>query len=54
MAPKEKELEEKVSLIEEALTEFAYSECPYCQSYVGPDKYIDQEDIRKWLVKRLK
>lgn len=43
------EEERAVDLIEKALSELAHSECPYCQAYIGLDRYLDRSDIRHWL-----
>jgi len=40
---------ELVELIEKALAELCRYECPHCQGYIGPDRYIDRQDIEKWL-----
>ena len=41
---------ELIELIEDALAEFAHSECPYCQANISLDKYVDRNDIEKWLM----
>ena len=43
---------EAKKLVQDALKEFAHSECPYCQVDINLDKYIDDDDIEKWLKKR--
>lgn len=44
--------DELVDIIDEALAELAHRECPYCQAYIGLDKYIDRTDIDKWLKRK--
>jgi len=43
--------QELIELIEDALLHFAHSECPYCQVNISIDKYVDEDDIMRWLTK---
>ena len=41
--------EKMIDLIEEALAELCDTYCPYCQSYISPERYISKDDIAGWL-----
>ena len=52
--PEHKEPKELIELISDALSELALCECPYCQAYIGIDRYVDETDIEHWLNEKLK
>jgi len=41
--------DELVELIDQALSWFGHSECPYCERGIGLDKYVTMGDIEEWL-----
>ena len=44
--PEHKEL---IELISDALADLTRGECPYCQAYIGIDRYLGEDDIEHWL-----
>lgn len=52
LTPKLRKRKKQIELIEDALKELTDARCPYCQSYIGVDKYIDRSAIENWLLKR--
>jgi len=41
-----------IDLVMDALSELTIRECPFCNHYIGVDKYISEDDIRDWLRNR--
>ena len=43
--------EELIEFAYDVLYKFAPEECPYCQCNIGPDKFIEVEDVIEYLKK---
>ena len=44
---------ELLKLLEDAITELANTDCPYCQSHISSDVHLVNNDIPSWLKSRL-
>ena len=46
-------MDELVELVNDAIGELTNLNCPHCESYIGADRYLDNKDIKKYLLSRL-